>query len=217
MFWKPKPTDEAKSERAWGWCPSDLRALFERLSNKREPVLRFTIIGFESILTLDARPCLAEQRRVERTNEITGYLGHPMASFSASLGASESKSEHEDSGAASLGSMTISSMALNGETRRPAIVAHLLTYAEPEAEAMKADLLSVLGRGGRAHVNLGVDRLDAPEEALAYFMEHGHSRPLTVRTIYLGTAVGNVRFRETSKLDRTARTGRMLRDVRRHS
>lgn len=216
MFWKPKSTDEAKSELAWGWRPSDLRALFERLSNKREPVLRFTIVGFESILTLDVRPCLAEQRRAERTNEITGYLAHPLTTFSASLGASASKSEHEERAAASLGSMTISSMALNGETHRPAIVAHLLTYSEPEAEAMKADLLSVLGRGGRAHVNLGVDQLDAPEEALAYFMEHGYSRPLTVRTVYLGTAVGNVRFRDT-KLDRAAGTGRMLRPIRRHS
>lgn len=209
MFWKPKPTDDAKSERAWGWRRSDLRALFERLSNKGEPVLRFTIVGFESILTLDARPCLAEQRRAERTNEITGYLGHPRAAFSASLGASASWSEHEEGAAASLGSMTISSMALKGEAHRPAIIAHLLPHGTPEAETMKADLLSVLGRGGRAHVNLGVDQLADAEDALAYFMEHGHSRPFTVRTIYLGTAVGNVRSQEILRTDRKIRMGRM--------
>ncbi len=208
MFWKRKPTDEEEPERAWGWRVADLSALFERLSNKREPVLRFTIVGFESIVALDARPGLAKHRRAERTNEITGYLGHPKAAFSASLGASEPLSEHQE-GEVSLGSMTISSMALKGEANHPAIIAHLLIPPAPEADAMKADLLSVLGRGGRAHVNLGVDQLADAEEALAYFMEHGHSRQLTVRTIYLGTTVGNVRFQEPSGTNRKIRMGRM--------
>lgn len=209
MFWKQKSTDGAKSERAWGWHAADLRALFERLSNKREPVLRFSIVGFESILALDARPCLADDRRVERTNEITGYLGRPRATFSASLGASAPSVEHEEGEAASLGSMTISSMAVKGEAHRPAIIAHLLTAGATEAETMKADLLSALGRGGRAHVNLGVDQLADAEDALAYFMEHGHSRQLAVRTIYLGTAVGHVRSRAPSGTDRRIRIGRL--------